>query len=167
MNPVQPLTLEIATLSALQHLAEALALWLQPGDIVTLDGPLGAGKTTTVQAIAQALGINEPVTSPTFALMQRYDMGRLPLVHVDLYRLGPLGETTAGEALAQELDELMADGHAVLVVEWARYAPWLAAEATLRLSYTSGGDESERRQLTLSANRPLPDVLTTRFNRAH
>lgn len=86
---------------------------LQAGDVVALDGDLGAGKTTFVQGIGQGLGVQDPITSPTFTLVGEYD-GRLHLYHIDVYRLG---EATA-EALAFGLDDLLG-GDGVTVIEWA------------------------------------------------
>jgi tRNA threonylcarbamoyladenosine biosynthesis protein TsaE len=92
------------------ELAGALAGLLGPGDVVTLRGDLGTGKTTLTRALARALGIADRVTSPTFALAQRYD-GAVPLVHLDLYRL------TGADA--EELGLLFDDASdAVTVVEW-------------------------------------------------
>lgn len=70
-----------------QRLAESLARCLKAGDVVALDGDLGAGKTHFVQGIARGLEIEEPVTSPTFNIINEYRSGVLPLFHVDLYRL--------------------------------------------------------------------------------
>jgi tRNA threonylcarbamoyladenosine biosynthesis protein TsaE len=83
---------------------------LGPGDLVLVSGDLGVGKTVFIQGIAEALGVTDPVTSPTFTLMHIY-RGRVPLVHVDVYRL----ERT-GELADLALDELADD--AVVTVEW-------------------------------------------------
>ncbi|MFM7225559.1 MAG: tRNA (adenosine(37)-N6)-threonylcarbamoyltransferase complex ATPase subunit type 1 TsaE [Actinomycetota bacterium] len=83
---------------------------LAPGDLVVLAGDLGAGKTAIAKGIARGLGVDEPVTSPTFAIVQEY-AGRVPVAHADVYRLGTLGELAD---LA--FDELL-DDHVVLV-EW-------------------------------------------------
>ena len=94
-----------------------LAAALEAGSIVLVYGDLGAGKTTLVRGLAEGLGVQgDEVISPTFTLLQEYRGGRLPLVHVDLYRLSDPQEI---EDLG--LDELGADG--VAVVEWAEKFP--------------------------------------------
>lgn len=107
--------LEDAAASA--ALGRRLAGALAPGDLLLLRGDLGAGKTTLVQGLAVGLGIDEAVTSPSFALAQHYPgQGERPgLVHVDLYRLED--PHSADELFAQELEEALSLG-AVLAVEW-------------------------------------------------
>jgi tRNA threonylcarbamoyladenosine biosynthesis protein TsaE len=89
-----------------------LASLLEPGDVVVVSGDVGAGKTTLIRGAARALGVTEPVTSPTFTIGQRYGGGRLPVSHLDLYRL----ETLEGEDPALLDDYLGGDG--VAFVEW-------------------------------------------------
>ncbi|WP_419842673.1 tRNA (adenosine(37)-N6)-threonylcarbamoyltransferase complex ATPase subunit type 1 TsaE [Candidatus Poriferisodalis sp.] len=91
--------------------AAALAPLLRPGDVLLLCGDLGAGKTVFTQGLAAALGVTEPVTSPTFTLAQRYE-GRLRLHHLDVYRLENLGEV-----LDLDLPELL-DDDGVVCIEW-------------------------------------------------
>jgi tRNA threonylcarbamoyladenosine biosynthesis protein TsaE len=96
---------------------EALAARLTPGAIVLLWGHLGAGKTAFVRGIASGLGIDpREVTSPTFTLVQEYRGGRLPLFHVDLYRL------RANEVDDLGLDEMAAEG-GVMAIEWPDRLP--------------------------------------------
>jgi tRNA threonylcarbamoyladenosine biosynthesis protein TsaE len=85
--------------------AAALAERLRPGDVVAIEGDLGAGKTCFAQGVGRALGVREPMGSPTFTLINEY-AGRRPVYHVDLYRL-----SGAAEALDLGLDEIM-DGRA-------------------------------------------------------
>ncbi|MGC6483830.1 MAG: tRNA (adenosine(37)-N6)-threonylcarbamoyltransferase complex ATPase subunit type 1 TsaE [Synechococcus sp.] len=102
-------------LQATQRLGRALAGRLTAGAVLLLQGPLGAGKTSLVQGLACAVGIEEPITSPTFALAQHYPQGHPPLVHLDLYRLER--PAAADDLFFQEDEEARGMG-AVLVVEW-------------------------------------------------
>ena len=98
------------------ELGERVGARLAGGEVLLLDGPLGAGKTVFVKGVAAGLGLDvEEVTSPSFTLVNRYDGGRLTLYHIDLYRL----DEGAAAAHAVDLDELLADERAVLAVEWA------------------------------------------------
>jgi tRNA threonylcarbamoyladenosine biosynthesis protein TsaE len=94
-------------------LGTELAGLLRPGDLVVLVGPLGAGKTALTQGIGAALGVREPVTSPTFVIARVHRGGRLPLVHVDAYRLG-------GAADVDDLDLDAGAEESVTVVEWGQ-----------------------------------------------
>jgi tRNA threonylcarbamoyladenosine biosynthesis protein TsaE len=90
-----------------------LAKVLRPGDLVVLVGPLGAGKTALTQGIGDGLGVREPVTSPTFVIARVHIGGRLPLVHVDAYRLD-------GVADVDDLDLDASTEESVTVVEWGQ-----------------------------------------------
>jgi len=90
----------------------AIAAEIGPGDLVVVSGEVGAGKTTLIRGAARALGVVEPVTSPTFTIGQRYTGGRLPISHLDLYRL----EDLEGEDPALLDDYLAPDG--IAFVEW-------------------------------------------------
>ena len=92
-------------------LGRELAQLLRPGDLVVLAGPLGAGKTALTQGIGAGLGVPGPVTSPTFVLARVHRGGRVPLVHVDAYRL-------AGMADVDDLDLDATTEESVTVVEW-------------------------------------------------
>ncbi|MFA5184959.1 MAG: tRNA (adenosine(37)-N6)-threonylcarbamoyltransferase complex ATPase subunit type 1 TsaE [Patescibacteria group bacterium] len=106
---------------------EKLSPELRPGNILAVQGNLGAGKTTFIQALAAALGVKRFVPSPTFSIMRTYKLpkkvsGINRLVHVDAYRLKD--ET---ELQVLDLDEELADGQSLLVVEWPeRIEGWLA-----------------------------------------
>jgi tRNA threonylcarbamoyladenosine biosynthesis protein TsaE len=123
-SPPQPEVHRLADAAATRALGRLIAThWLrQPPDarpLLLLKGDLGAGKTCLVQGLAAGLGIEEPITSPTFALAQHYDGcadGRpTALIHLDLYRLKQPG--SADELLLQEEEEAIASG-ALLTVEW-------------------------------------------------
>lgn len=90
-----------------------LAKNLKPGDVIALAGDLGTGKTTLTKYIAEGLGIKEPITSPTFTIVQEYHEGRLPLYHFDVYRICDV----------EEMYELGYEeyffGKGVSIVEWA------------------------------------------------
>jgi len=105
----------------------ALASRLRPADVVTLGGPLGAGKTTLARGILRALGHEGEVPSPSFAILQPYDALTPPVVHVDLYRI-----ESPDELDELGLDEALGDG--VLLVEWAERAGAAAWPQALRLA---------------------------------
>ncbi len=98
-----------------EALAAGLAELLHPGDVVLVSGELGAGKTTFVRGAARALGVQVPVTSPTFTIARRYEDGNLPVSHLDLFRLDGLD----GEEPDLLADELAADR--VAFVEWPEH----------------------------------------------
>ncbi len=123
------------------------------GDVLLLDGPLGAGKTVLVRGIAAGLGWDGEVGSPTFVLVRQYP-GRLELVHADLYRLED----------RQEIDDLgLLDlsGGGVLAVEWADRAPWLAIAGAARISLLPGGAEDERVLSMVGGERRLHEALAS------
>jgi tRNA threonylcarbamoyladenosine biosynthesis protein TsaE len=101
----------LPTAADTQALGRNLADLLRPGDLVVLAGPLGAGKTALTQGIGAGLGVPGPVTSPTFVLARVHRGGRLPLVHVDAYRLGSMADV-------DDLDLDATAEEAVTVVEW-------------------------------------------------
>ena len=96
-------------------LGEKLSQRLNPQSIVLLQGPIGAGKTSFVQGIAKGLSISEDITSPTFALSHHYSSGKIPLIHLDLYRLENI--SSAKEFFFSEEEEAM-QNQAILVIEW-------------------------------------------------
>lgn len=94
--------------------AEKLGTLLQPYDVILLNGDLGAGKTTFTQGLARGLAIKRPIKSPTFTLIREYHTGRLPLYHMDMYRL----ENAAANDL--DLSDYFAQP-AVIVIEWSQF----------------------------------------------
>jgi tRNA threonylcarbamoyl adenosine modification protein YjeE len=122
--------------AATDALGAELAATLRPGDLVLLEGDLGAGKTALARAIIRALtgDANLDVPSPTFALVQPYDAPIGQILHADLYRLGD----------PREVDELglLDNPDAIVLVEWAERAPELLASATLivALAIPPGGE---------------------------
>jgi tRNA threonylcarbamoyladenosine biosynthesis protein TsaE len=126
-------------------LAARLAAVARPGDLLCLIGDLGAGKTQFAKGFAVGLGITDPVTSPTFVLMTEYE-GRLPLFHLDLYRLDDAADALAGGLL----DERQAEG--VALVEWAeRLGPALPVS---RLEVVIEGTGDDPRRIVLRSPDP-------------
>ena len=111
-----------------------LAADLDPGDVVLVSGELGSGKTTLIRGACRALGVEDPVTSPTFTIGQRY-RGRLPISHLDLFRL----QTLEGEDPGLIDDYLTADS--VAFVEWPAVAEPGIEQIALRVRLEhAGGD---------------------------
>lgn len=122
-------------------LGAALAPTLVPGDLVSLSGDLGAGKTTFVQGLAAALGVKQSVTSPTFTLIHEYE-GRYPILHLDVYRLDSFQEV-----LDLGFEELL-DPAAVIVIEWGEALAPLLPPTRLQVDIFRSDDpyaEEERR----------------------
>jgi tRNA threonylcarbamoyladenosine biosynthesis protein TsaE len=101
----------VPTPEAMRDFGEQLAARLQAGDLVVLSGPLGAGKTTLAQGIGRGLGVSGDVLSPTFVIARVHRGGRVPLVHVDAYRLNSIEEVDD-----LDLDAALEDS--VTLVEW-------------------------------------------------
>ena len=114
---------------------------LSGGEIILLNGPLGAGKTVFVKGIAQALGIDvEEVTSPSFTLVNVHP-GRLLLYHIDLYRL----DEGAAAAHAVDLDEILTDENAVVIIEWGeRLGHYPLPPNVWRIGISGDGDEPRK-----------------------
>jgi len=112
MSPPPRLSLHATSLDATHAVAAALAGLSRPGDIILLAGEMGAGKTAFAQGFGRALGVTEPITSPTFTLVHSYDTGGPTLHHADLYRLDQLAEV-ADLALGE-----LAEFDGIVLVEW-------------------------------------------------
>jgi tRNA threonylcarbamoyladenosine biosynthesis protein TsaE len=101
-----------AAVAETQALAAALAELARPGDLLLLSGDLGAGKTAFAQGFGRGLGVEEPITSPTFTLAREYDGSRLRLHHLDVYRMESMAEV-----FDVDLPDLL-DDTAVVLIEW-------------------------------------------------
>lgn len=141
----------IPSLDALTDFARQLAPLLKQGDVIALNGTLGAGKTTLTQALGEAFGLREVVSSPTFVLMHEYLSGPFPMVHADLYRL----EAHGADSLADALFNIIDTGKSILIVEWACYGQFLDTALTLSIDLLPE-TESDARTLTLLSDRPIP-----------
>ena len=117
-------------------LGASLAPAMLPGDVVSLSGDLGAGKTVFVQGLARALGVDAPVTSPTFTLIHEY-RGRYPIVHLDVYRLDSFQEV-----LDLGYEELL-NPEAVLIVEWGDAVAPLLPRRYLGVEILRGDPDEE------------------------
>ena len=123
----------IENLKETLNLGEKISQKLNPQSIVLLKGPIGAGKTSLVQGIAKGLSISEDITSPTFALSHHYYSGKIPLIHLDLYRLENI--SLAKEVFYSEEEEAL-QSKAILVVEWPELIePFLENFWKVEISY--------------------------------
>ena len=142
LNTVQ---LELFGLEDTQRLGHLLGQAAEEGDVLALDGPLGAGKTSLTQGLAAGLGVPGRVLSPTFAMVMVHEGGRLPLVHADLYRVGD----------PSELEELGWEEHVVgggvVAVEWAGRLPGALPADHLAVRLDGLGDS---RSVVLEARGP-------------
>ena len=105
----------ISNLTETIKLGKKFAKVLNPQSIILLEGPIGAGKTSFVQGIAEGLSILEDITSPTFALSHHYSSGTIPLIHLDLYRLN---NSLIAKKFFIEEEEEANENKAIIVIEW-------------------------------------------------
>ena len=147
MSPTLGLT--TASAEGTRALAAALAGVCAVGDVLLLSGDLGAGKTTFAQGFGRALGIDEPITSPTFTLVRQYGTGAgghgvRTLLHADVYRLDSLGEIAD-----LGLGQLVEDG-GVALVEWGDAAEPVLGGGALSLLLEVDPDDEGRRRITVT-----------------
>lgn len=128
----------VANVDETWALARRFAAALKPGDVIRLEGDLGAGKTTFTQGLAAHLGAKRAVTSPTFCIVSEHPTEKFLLVHMDLYRLGD-----PDDVLAIGWEDYLARG-AVLFVEWPDRAGDLIPPGSWRVSITHGETEERR-----------------------
>src|SRR5688572_8840469 len=133
-----PLELSTRTPEETRKVAAALAELLVPGDVVSLTGDLGAGKTCFVQGAARALGVEDAVASPTFVLVREY-RGDLPVYHVDVYRLDRLQEV-----IDLGFEDLL-DPSGVVFIEWGDVIDALLPDSFLEVRLTTGDEDTVRR----------------------
>lgn len=131
------MTIRASSPGATRALAVALAPLLEAGDVVSLVGDLGAGKTAFAQGLAEGLGVVGPVTSPTFTIVQEYE-GRLPIAHVDVYRLD-----TVQDLYDLGFDELIDDAR-VTIVEWGDLVVQALPSDHLVVRIEAGNADNER-----------------------
>jgi tRNA threonylcarbamoyladenosine biosynthesis protein TsaE len=152
--PSEPahLTLRSARPGDTRAIARAVAAALRPGDVVSLSGELGAGKTVFVQGVAEEFGVTERVTSPTFVLVRTYPGGRLPIVHCDVYRLDTLHHVLdlGDDVLAPDV---------VTLIEWGDAIGPLLPEERLEVELTLADGPDPDRLVRLHACGRFADRL--------
>ena len=125
-------------------LGKALGEKASPGQIYTLDGDLGTGKTVFTQGVAAGLGITEAISSPTFTIIQEYEDGRLPFYHFDVYRIGDL----------EEMEEIGYDdyffGQGICLIEWAELIEEILPEKRIEVTIEKDLEKGfEYRKITI------------------
>ncbi|MCR5734487.1 MAG: tRNA (adenosine(37)-N6)-threonylcarbamoyltransferase complex ATPase subunit type 1 TsaE [Lachnospiraceae bacterium] len=133
------------------ELAKEMGSLAEAGQVYTLTGDLGAGKTVFAKGFAEGLGVTECVNSPTFTIVQEYDTGRLPLYHFDVYRIGDVNEM---DEIGYE-DYIYGDG--VCLIEWADLIDELIPENAVRIRIDRDTEKgSDHRMIRIGEN--LPDA---------
>lgn len=126
------------------QLGEKLGRLAIPGQIYTLNGDLGVGKTVFTQGVARGLGIKEPVNSPTFTIVQEYEDGRMPFYHFDVYRIGDL----------EEMEEIGYDdyffGDGICLIEWAELIEELLPDSIISVTIEKNPEKGfDYRKITI------------------
>ena len=144
--------MQITTHSAdeTQALGQKLASRLAPGDVIAYFGDLGAGKTAFTRGLAQGLGITDPVTSPTYTLVNEYLSGRIPLFHFDMYRL-----SSSDELFDIGWEDYLSRG-GVCAVEWSENVEDALQDA-IRVTIEKDADEPDTRHITITGGPRFED----------
>ncbi|MBE9234746.1 tRNA (adenosine(37)-N6)-threonylcarbamoyltransferase complex ATPase subunit type 1 TsaE [Anabaena aphanizomenioides LEGE 00250] len=137
-------TIFLPDIKATEQLGIILGENLTAGSVILLEGDLGAGKTTLVQGIGQGLGITESIVSPTFTLINEYTEGRIPLYHLDLYRLEPPEVTGLNLESYWEGIEVTPG---IVAIEWAERMPYLP-DSYLNVCLTHGDNGTRQAEIT-------------------
>lgn len=135
--------IEISGLDKTEELAKVIGEVALPGDNLVLTGDLGAGKTTLTKGIARGLGIEQMIKSPTYTIIREYDQGRLPLYHMDIYRVAASGADLG-------LDEYF-EGEGLSVIEWGNLLEEALPEDYLELILEKSDTDLEYRYVKLQA----------------
>ncbi|UCD66280.1 MAG: tRNA (adenosine(37)-N6)-threonylcarbamoyltransferase complex ATPase subunit type 1 TsaE [Deltaproteobacteria bacterium] len=151
-------SLELSSLEQTETFGKVLGKVAEPGDVITLEGPLGAGKTALTQAIARGLGVDPHiyVTSPTFSLLHEYQ-GRIPLYHMDLYRLSGVDEI---ESLGFA-EYFYSNG--LTVIEWPERLENLMPTERLHIELAISGEAARTANLTAHGDlwqKKLADIVS-------
>ena len=135
--------IELSGLDKTEELAKVIGEVALPGDNLVLTGDLGAGKTTLTKGIARGLGIEQMIKSPTYTIIREYDQGRLPLYHMDIYRVAASGAELG-------LDEYF-EGEGLSVIEWGNLLEEALPEDYLELILEKSDTDLEYRYVKLQA----------------
>ena len=135
--------IELSGLDKTEELAKVIGEVALPGDNLILTGDLGAGKTTLTKGIARGLGIEQMIKSPTYTIIREYDQGRLPLYHMDIYRVAASGADLG-------LDEYF-EGEGLSVIEWGNLLEEALPEDYLELILEKSDTDLEYRYVKLQA----------------
>ena len=130
-----------------EWIGEQLARQLRPGDVIAYYGGLGAGKTAFTRGLARGLGVTEPVTSPTYTIVNEYLSGRMPLFHFDMYRLG-----SSDELFDIGWDDYLARG-GVCAVEWSERVSDALPEDTIFVDIARTDEHEDWRTITVTGGR--------------
>lgn len=147
---------KVASDAATQQVGAAVGRLVQPGSVIFLQGDLGAGKTTFTKGLASALGIQQYVKSPTFTLIREYTAGRIPLYHMDVYRL----ENGGGDELG--LEEYF-NGDGVSVVEWPQFIEDEWPAEYLQITINKSATNDEQRELVFQPQGQRYAALVTQL----
>lgn len=147
-------TIHLSSLNDTLRLGQLLSTLLKPGQVLGLKGPIGAGKTTFVKAIARGLGVQEEVQSPTFNLFRMHTSGRIPLWHFDCYRL-------EGHHADLGFDEYLED-QAIAIIEWPEFFPGVLPLHMIQVNVEVLAND-ERRMTIISSDEAWLNQLQTQW----